>query len=319
MSRRMISKLITLTILALLISTGSARVAKPFGSTDAVFSGSFIQYWRAKDWDEIRWVKEMMMLKNQGVEELILQTIADTKNRYAIYPTQMEGYACSDVDMVGTALKAADSAGIKVRIGLGFNDEWWIKNALDRNWLIREAEDNKKIFNEIIEKYGDHPSIGGWYIPHEFYQLTAITPYHQSNLNRFLKEIATEIKSKSKMDIMISPFYNSKYTWLMSLNGWSGLVENALRDTGIDIVALQDGIGVRHNNMKQLDNLFSHTKRSTDKLGLRFYGNVETFDSTPTGNIPASNERILRQIFIQQPYVEKFIAFSLNHYQAIKE
>lgn len=110
-------------------------------------------------------------------------------------------------------------------------------------------------------------------------------------------------------------FYNSNYSWVMPLKSWSKMVENAMRDTGIDILALQDGIGVKNTTIKQLDSLFSYTKLSTDKLGVRLYGNVGTFDSTPEGNVPASKERIKSQLLIQKPYVEKLVAFSLNHFQ----
>ena len=300
----------------LIFFTGSAQLSKPLISPSTVFSSSFIQSWYTLDWNEERWTEELLALKDAGVEELIIQTIADTKHKYATYPTDMSDYEYNGVDMIGNALRAADSVGIRIRLGLGFNDEWWVKNAMDRNWLMKEAEDNKNIFREIIAKYGEHKSIGGWYIPYEFYQFTAVTGNYQSNLNVFLKEIASEIKSKSDKDIMISPFYNSNYSWVMPLKSWSKMVENAMRDTGIDILALQDGIGVKNITIKQLDSLFSYTKISTDKLGVRLYGNVETFDSTPEGNVPASIDRIKSQLLIQKPYVEKFIAFSLNHFQS---
>lgn len=316
MTRRMISKITILSVVSFVLFTASAKLAKPTQDANTVFCGSFIQYWHTKDWDEARWTEELSRLKMIGTEELIVQNIADTKKKYAVYPTKIKGYICNDVDMVESVLNAADAVGIKIRLGLGFSDDWWYKNAMDKSWLIKEADDNKKIFDEVLEKYGDHLSLGGWYIPYEFYQFTAINGAYQSNLNFFLKEITSEIKSKSDKDIMISPFYNSNYSWVMSLRGWSKLVENALRDTGIDILALQDGVGAKNNTIKQLDSLFAYTKYSTDKLGIKLYGNVETFSSTPQGNIPAPKERISTQLLIQKPYVEKFVAFSLNHYQS---
>ncbi len=316
MIKRMTGKTVILVIVSLIVFNASARVSKPMQDMGAVFCGSFIQYWYSKDWDEAGWSGELSALKKAGIEELIVQNVADTKNRYTVYPTNIKGYTSNKVDMVGNVLKAAEEVGIKVRLGLGFNDDWWYKNAMDKKWLLREASDNKKIFDEIIEKYGDYSSLGGWYIPYEFYQFTAINKMYQSNLNAFLREIASGIRSKSNKDIMISPFYNSNLSWVMPLGGWSKLVENALRNTDIDILALQDGIGVKNNSIKQLDSLFAYTKQSTDKLGIKLYGNVETFDSTPQGNIPAPRERISIQLNIQRPYVEKFVAFSLNHYQS---
>ncbi|NLM44754.1 MAG: DUF4434 domain-containing protein [Clostridiales bacterium] len=304
---------------AILFSYSEEEIPVTLTRPNGVFDASFIQYWHAKDWDKARWVEELMMLKEARVKELIIQSIADTKDKFAVYPTRMEGYKCNDVDMIYNALNAAESVGLKVRIGLGFSSDWWFKNAMDLNWLLREANENKKIFNEIIEKYGNHVSIGGWYIPYEFYQFTALTKNHQTNLNIFLKEIAEEIKSKSDKDIMISPFYNSNYSWVMPLDRWSKMLENVMENTGIDILALQDGVGVKHNDIKHLNKLFAYTKKSTDKLGIKLYGNIETFETTSQGNIPASKERISIQMLLHKPYVEKYVAFSLNHFQNYEE
>lgn len=314
-----ISFIMLMIIIAIVFSYSAQEVSTTLAQRDEVFNASFIQYWHAKDWDKPRWVKELLMLKEAKVEEVIIQSIADTKDKFAVYPTSIEGYRFNSIDMLYNALSAADFVGMRVRIGLGFSDDWWFKNAMDLDWLLREANDNKMIFNEVLEKYGDHTSIGGWYIPYEFYQFTAITKNYQNNLNIFLKEIAREIKSKSDKDIMISPFYNSNYSWVMPLAGWRKLVENALRNTGIDILALQDGVGVRHNGIKQLNDLFAYTKESTDKLGIKLYGNIETFEITSKGNMPAAKERISIQMLLQKPYVERFVAFSLNHYQNYEE
>jgi hypothetical protein len=315
------SLVIAIVITALFFFNRPVQLSKPMlcASTVKVFSSSFIQAWYAEKWDERRWEDELNSLKSAGVEELIIQTTADTKHKRTNYPTKMTGYTYSGVDMVGNALSAADYTGIKVRIGLGFSDDWWIKNAADKEWLVKEADYNKAIFNEIHTKYKDSKSLGGWYIPYEFYQFTALTDRHQSNLNAFLKEISLEIKSKSDKDIMISPFYITSYSWAMPLKKWSKMVEKAMKNTKIDILALQDGVGVKNTSIKDLGSLFSSTKSSTDKLGIKFYGNVETFESTIKGNVPASKERISTQLSAQKPYVEKFIAFSLNHFQNNQE
>lgn len=294
------------------------RLSKPL-QADAgrvnVFNSSFIQSWYAEKWDKKKWKEELAALKDAGVGELIIQTTADTKHKLTNYPTQMKGYKHSGVDMLGNAMDAADSVGIKIRIGLGFSDDWWIKGASDKSWLVREAGYNKDIFNELHSRYGKRKSLGGWYIPYEFYQFTAITPGHQDNLNGFLKEIGKEIKLKSNKDIMISPFYITGYSWAMPLKNWTKMIEKSMKNTGIDILALQDGVGAKNTSVKELEGLFSATKNSTDKLKIKLYGNVETFDCTSVGNISASKERISTQLLAQKPFVEKFIAFSLNHFQ----
>ena len=277
-----------------------------------VFSSSFIQYWFSQSFDSNRWIAELTMLKNIGINEIILQTIADTGVKYAVYPTKIPGYTCNDIDMVGTVLSAADSLGMKVRIGLGFNNDWWTMNASNQLWLNSEASINNTIAKEILDMYGTHESFQGWYIPHEFYQLTAINTTQQSYLNSFLKQITSDIKINSAKDIMIAPFYSGRSSFLGS---WSTMLQNILTGTGIDIVALQDSIGAGFNNINQLDSLYSYTKKATDALGIKLYADTETFDMNASKYISAPQKSISKQLSIESKYVQGFVAFSIDHYQ----
>lgn len=280
-----------------------------------IFSSSFIQYWYAQDWDLNRWTQELSMLHNTGINEIILQDIADTKAMYAAYPTQIPGYTFNDVDMVGNALTAADSLNMKVRIGLGFNGDWWKVNASNMNWLNVEASKNKLIVDEIVDVYGTHPSLGGWYIPYEFSQLSARSTICQINLNNFYKQIAAEIHLKSTLNIMIAPFYNSKYSYLVSLSGWTKMLKNILNGTGIHIVALQDSVGAGYNTLPQAKYLFKYTKTATDAMGMTLYADNETYTSRSSGNVTATQSDIQGRISAAAPYVQGFIAFSIDHYQ----
>ena len=280
-----------------------------------VFSSSFIQYWLAQSWDYDRWINELTMLQNIGISEIILGEIADTKAKYAVYPTKITGYTCNDTDMVETVLKAADSVGMKVRIGISTNSNWWIMNAYSQRWLNSEAKINKTIVREIVEMYGAHSSFQGWYIPYEFHQFTALTKTQQSYLNSFLKQITYEMKLSSTKDIMIAPFYNGKYSMLVSLQTWSKMVKNILKETGIDIVALQDSIGAGFNKMTLLDSLFLYTKKATDAIGIKLYADTETFAVKSSKYSSAPQERISQQLFTERKYVQGFVAFSINHYQ----
>lgn len=277
-----------------------------------VFSSTFIQYWFSQSFDSNRWIAELTMLKDIGINEIILETIADTGVKYAVYPTKIPGYTCNDIDMVGTVLSVADSLGMKVRIGLGFNNEWWTMNASSQDWLNSEASINNTIAKEILNMYGTHASFQGWYIPHEFCQLTAINTTQQSYLNSFLKQITSDIKINSVKDIMIAPFYSGKSSLLVS---WSTMLQNILTGTGITIVALQDSIGAGFNNINQLDSLYSYTKRATDVLGIKLYADTETFDMNGSKYISAPQKSISKQLSIESKYVQGFVAFSIDHYQ----
>lgn len=280
-----------------------------------VFSSSFIQYWFAQDWTLERWQNEFTMLKEIGITEIILQNIADTKEKYTAYKTAIPGFTCNDIDMLENALTAADGLGISVRMGLGFNGDWWSKNASDSAWLQAEVNNNKEIINEIVTKYGSHQSLKSWYIPYEFSQFTARTTTTQTNLNNFFKQIVAEIDAKKPGNVMIAPFYNGKFSWLTPVSSWSTMLQNILKGTGVDIIALQDSVGVGYNTLTQVTSLFSYSKKAATAIGMKLYADTETFTSTSSGNVSATQSRIASQISAEKAYVEGFVAFSVNHYQ----
>ena len=279
------------------------------------FSSSFIQYWYCQSWSYDRWIKEFRMLQTIGVHEIILQSVADTKSNYAVYPSKMKGYSSNSMDMLETALSAADSMGMNVRIGLGFNDDWWSFETHDETWLNHEAEVNSSIVTEIAMMYGGHQSIVGWYIPYEFNSLMALTHDQQANLNRFFRKIASTIKLTSTKSSMIAPYYNAWLSGPVTLALWSNSVRHVLKDTGIDIIALQDSIGAGFNTLGDLDEVYASTKKVADEIGLILYAVTETFRENESETLPASQRQIYEQLSRVSPYVSGFVAFSIDHYQ----
>ncbi|MDQ7092239.1 DUF4434 domain-containing protein [Desulfosporosinus sp. PR] len=279
------------------------------------FSSSFIQSWYCRNWDYDRWLEEYRMLQAIGIQEVILQSISDTKSHFAVYQTNMKGYSSHNVDMLETALSAADRTGMNVRIGLGFNDDWWSVENQDGKWLAREAEANSLIITEVMMMYGGHQSFTGWYIPYEFNPLMVLTHDQQTHLNGFLQKIAGTIKLSSTKSIMIAPYYNARVSGPVTLTFWSHAVRHVLKDTGIDIIALQDSVGAGFNTLRDLDEIFAATKNAADEIGLSLYAVSETFEGNGNKSRPASQSRINEQLFRASPFVREFVAFSINHYQ----
>ena len=127
--------------------------AKAHPAIRYTFNSSFIQSWYCQYWGLNRWLQEYGMLQKIGIDEIIIQDIADTKAKHAVYPTKMDGYTSNTIDMVGTALEAANMVGMKVRIGLGFSNDWWVIIAFHPEWLINEARVNQEIVSEVVSMY----------------------------------------------------------------------------------------------------------------------------------------------------------------------
>lgn len=286
------------------------------------FQSSFIQYWLCQNWSQERWLQEFEMMQNVIIPEIILQSVADTKAGYAVYPTQIKGCSHSNIDMLEMALSAADQCGMKVRVGLGFNDEWWSIDTYDPQWLEQESEINRVIATEIQMMYSKHPSFAGWYIPHEFNPLMAMTVEQLANLNQFYRKIAGSIQLDSYQTIMAAPFYNARLSEPFTMALWSYILYHVFKDSGIGILALQDSVGAGFNTVEDLDEIFDATRKVTSKMGMKLYAVTETFqenegkEGNPEGNFsPAPQRRIEKQLVKVAPYVQGYVAFSLNHYQ----
>lgn len=300
-------------------SSDSLAKIKPVETTvKPIIGSSFIQSWYCEDWNQTRWQNELSMMKDVGISEVIIQNTVDTTPgyQYASYNTSIPGYTSNEVDLLDNVLTVADRLGMSVRIGTGNNDNWWDKGAADTTWLVKEANINKLIVDEITAKYASHSSFGGWYLSYEISNITATTSTRQANLNAFFKPIVSEMDLKTPgKTVMVSPYYNSQYADIGSLSNWSTAIKNIFSDTGVDILALQDSIGAGYNNISQLGNIFTYTKIGTDAANLTLYANTETYTSTRTENILAAQSRISSQLAAENKYVKGYVAFSINHFQ----
>jgi len=289
----------------------SATFVKPY------FSGSFIQSWYCQNWSINRWHQEISMLQDIGITEVIIQSSVCTTpaDKYASYPSKMAGYRSNGINMLAHALEAADNLTMKIRIGTGESREWWKKWPWHQTWLLNEARENILIVDEIAAEYAAHPSFFGWYIPYEIDNITAITRRRQADLNVFFKSIIGAMKLRTPgKTVMVSPFYNSKLSKLGSLKNWTKAITNIFIGTGVNIIALQDSIGVGYNKISQLEDIFASTQKATEAVGAVLYANNETFHSTAAGNVPSDLSLILLQIAKVRPYVAGYVAFSLSHY-----
>lgn len=279
------------------------------------FESSFIQSWYAKDFSKERWIEELIMLKKRNIDEIILQSVFDTEKKICFYKTGNKEFKSNCVDMIENCLYAAKKTNLKVRIGLGESKLWWTLGALNKTWLFNEMKLNIDFFNEIINKYGDSEVLSGWYIPYELCDYFIASRWQRKNINKFFKEISSNIKKKSNLSIMISPFFWMRGPRILTIKAWEKALKEALIECEIDILAMQDSIGVGFNTLKNIEKLFVHTKRVTDDLNITLYADTETFKKRRGKLISATEEEFLERAHIVKNYVKGHIAFSINHYQ----
>jgi hypothetical protein len=308
--------LISILSLGILLGSGIAK-AGPQG-VKYMPQGSFMQDWMMADWTEADWEKEIKAMKELGLDIIILQNTADTKNNTAIYDTRIPGYKGrkGGKDMVEAVFRQAKKHGMKVMLGLNANDDWWKKYSSDPKWLNAEMEKGNVIADDLKKNYIDrYPNqFFGWY-----WWWEVDNYYHQKpeNWENLANAISINCRHLHKLTpgkpVMICPFANCELGKPETYGKvWNYVIPHSELAAG-DILCPQDGLGGEVLNTDNFTDWFKMYKKAVDmKQGVQLWSDLETFGKDER---MATIGRIEKQIENVQPYVTGIITFSYNHYQ----
>lgn len=314
---------------------------------DPAFTGSFVQSWASSYWDDDQWESEMEYMKECGLEYLVVQDLA-TKSaksqggRWTVYYDselpEFENADRSDSDVLEKALRHAKKAGIKVFVPLAMYDDFWNEGALTKQYY-EICETSQKMAEEIYGKYyeGYEDTFFGWYFVPELSNglITAIgLKGISAGLNGILDKL-TEIDSS--LPLLLSPFY-SRYTatgpsvTLLQLTSFF----NSTKFRDGDIYCPQDAVGagwVKEEDLPMTWAIYAKAVESCD-ADVKLWANVECFTSPVADSltdgilgpevtentvyIPATLDRVARQMDVASAYAENIITFSFNHYYSLK-
>lgn len=293
---------------------------KNMGTNTPRFSGSFIQEYLVANWDDKRWDQEMEMLKEAGMKYLVYAPalLVNEQGKFGTnYPSTLSKKKMQNKTLE-KCLHSAQKNGVKVFVGLNFNDRWW-KFDYDADWLFGQMEIGNRVADEIValykEKYPD--AMYGWYWVWEVDNLNCMTEERQSILANALNINLDHLsKITPEMPFMMSPFMNYKVGG--NAEEYGRMWENVFAQTHFrlgDIFAPQDCIGAGGLNLDNLWEWFSKLKQAVNtKPGLKFWGNVETFDQRFWTTAPL--ERVKKQLEIVNGYVGNIICFAYSHYNS---
>jgi hypothetical protein len=275
-------------------------------------SGSFLQPDLGDAWTLSQWHNEFHYMKKAGLNRMVLQWTTDSKEKTTIYPSGIAGYTQSTKhDVVERALDAADASGAQVYLGLQINDDWWTKYLTDKCWLNNEAKLANLLADDLWKRYGHHKSMAGWYLGFEV-DNTATTSAEWDNLVTFYRRVGNHLhKLTPGKPTLISPFFST--TADLSPTQWQTLWEYVLKRSPIDILALQDGVGVAHATTKELPEWFSAVGNAIQKSRpqMQFWADTETFN---LDSEPQAIRSIVNDMRAVRPYVSRYLSFSFNHY-----
>ncbi len=288
----------------------------PLPTIQPITSGSFTQPWTLDDYTPEKLDQEFRLMQELGMDLFIFQWTANSKDHTTIYPTRLEGWKQnSPYDQIEAGLAAAQKHNLKVFMGLAFSEEWWDRQGSDRAWLMSEAQKMNRVASEIYTTYAPrYPGVlTGWYINWEMDNVSGYTTdaTQRQNMIDALNTVADHLhRLNPGLKTSIAPYFNVNEG--LSAAEWGTFWQEVLTQTGIDILMLQDGVGVDHATVEDLPVWFKAVCDGAHAAGKQCWDDLENFVSESAANHPAPIQRLIRQHQAAAPYVDKIVTFSFN-------
>jgi hypothetical protein len=267
--------------------------------------------------DATWWQTELASMKSLGMDTLIVQRVAIGKKYY--YPTKIAG--CHDPfnsDSLAMILDAADQLMMKVYLGVHF-DPFQPPATFD---LPANTWQAMATLNELHTIYGRHASLAGWYMPQEFSDDIAFKQVALcEQLTTYTRELTRCAHASTGLPVLIAPYFGQRPNGPLYAEWWG---TTGLPSTGVDIFALQDGVGTHRTSIEQSLEVFLAMMPILAAHGVVFWANNESFnqihgspvDCKPFEAIPTDIKTFTHQIQAMAPTVKKSVTFEFTTYMS---
>lgn len=256
------------------------------------------------------WDERLSFLRQLGMDTVITQfsVIEGT----ALYPSRhLPHGAPAGVDPTGLLLDAADRAGFSVHLGVASDEKHWWRIPYQPDdlpaYVAHEPERNNEISRELVELYGDHPSLVGIYLSHEIHLGDEWAGDNMPHLVRLFNAMSDEVKRIAPhLLVSTAPFFSLRGAIEQYEQRWREFLEQ----TRLDILMLQDGVGCeRHITVENMVPYYEALARACQETGVDLWSDLELFDlNDPRAVTP---ERLTAQLSREAPHVSKIVAYSL--------
>jgi Domain of unknown function (DUF4434) len=282
-------------------------------ATAPVVTGGFIQLNNGfTSFSQQWWDAELGAMKDVGMDTLVIQFVGVGSTYF--YPSTVPGVNGSGTDTIGRVLQAADTLGMGVYLGLqldtgGFN-------------LSQNLTQGAATLTELNALYGSRASLAGWYIPQEISdQIVLNDPVLRDDLVNYMGQISQQAHANTSLPVMISPYFGQSPNAQAYADWWG---TTGLAGTGVDILALQDGVGTHRTTIAGSLPVFQAFQPVMQNNNVAFWANNENFNQThgwpvdgqPWAAVPTDINTFTAQIQSTAPYVDKAITFEFSTYMS---
>ena len=249
----------------------------------------------AKQWEE-----KIGEMAEAGMEYLVLMATAVYYRSF--YQSKIfRKWDLECPDPLEAVLAAADKYGIKFFIGTGFYGNW-----VREDTIVDAVAMKRRLasMHEVLKIYGHHKSFYGWYWPDE----TGIGPRFSKEFIGYVNELSHEARQLTpKAPIMIAPYGTRQAVA-------DDEYVRQLDSMDCDILAYQDEVGVRKSKTTETAAFYAALRKAHDRSQRsKLWADVELFefegDTYGSALVPASFERVRKQLEAVSPYVDKILVY----------
>ncbi len=332
-----------------LCSSAAVLPSKAENAHISALDGSFIQPWLYANWDDARWREEMEILKETGIDYLIMGDVANQNpddSWTVFYESELDflqgGFVYNGIDDL---LYYCDQYDIKVYLGMGL-DTGWNSDLTTAEGLAANAEYMERcnrITTELYHRYKpQYPdTYYGFYFVTELYNTYYMeTDYGTQLYTDGLAEMFTPVLETCNaldpdMPLLFSPYVNIFGYGFASVNPdrftefWTqALTKIPFRDG--DILCPQDSCGGGGNDTEHLAEWTACYRDAVDRANaargsqLLLGTNAEIFTSPDAYRMTSPHgisyvgiktaDDFAKRLEIARPYVDTLFCFAYSHH-----
>lgn len=261
------------------------------------------KYWNPalEKFTENDWRNKVREISALGMEYIVIMATALYDRCYF----RSDIFPFADIpcpDPIEAVLSEADKCGVKVFLGNGFYGDWTKprQNITDKEIISRSF----RAMDKLTELYAGHKSFYGWYFPDETCIVLRFSKDFVKYVNLCSSHCADITHGKKTL---IAPYGTN-----LALT--TDRYVKTLSELDVDFIAYQDEIGVRKTSVGRSEKIFERLRKAHDKAGRsELWADIELFNFEgmvyKSALLPASIERISRQIENVAPYADKIICY----------
>lgn len=315
----------------------------------SAINGSFIQPWLYATWDEERWHNEMKILKETGIDYLIMGDVANQNQdgTWTVYYESkldfLDGYfAYNAIDSI---LHYCELYDIKLYLGMGLDTGWnsdlTIEEGLQANraYMERCNRITTELYNRYKPQYPE--TYYGFYFVTELYNTYYMetdygTELYTDGLDEMFTMVIDHCNSLNPdMPLLFSPYVNIFGYGFASINAdrftefWTqALTKIPFRDG--DMLCPQDSCGGGGNDVAHLEEWMAAYRNAVDRSNaargtkLLLGTNAEMFVSPDAHRMTSPHgvnyvgtktvDDFAKRLEIAKPYVDSLYCFAYSHH-----